>query len=359
MEVLEAATHGGLSFLRTRLGRQTAGEPLLLFTHGSGFNAGVWRPTLDHLRAVRPKLTAEVLALDWTGHGRSRPPAGLGVSAERYEWRTVAPRDVFELLAEQSSATAGRPLVGVGHSFGGAGLVLAELARPGTFRGLVLVEPIIRAPEAGATHPLVERTRRRRARFDVASLDDVREHFAARAYAMWDPAALAGYVERGFRPASAPGGARCFELACAPDVEASVYLGGMQSSIYERLSDVGCACTVAAGGRSATLATERRSNVQQHREIARALKGCILPVAVAAERGHSVPSGRHAARARRLPDRADCSPRAVRSPCANVRASTPVRARLQWKTLHGWPGSLRCRWITLPRKRSATMLRRR
>jgi pimeloyl-ACP methyl ester carboxylesterase len=59
----DASTASGLAFLRGRIGRATPGEPLLLFAHGSGFNAAIWRPTIERLARLRPALSAEVVAL--------------------------------------------------------------------------------------------------------------------------------------------------------------------------------------------------------------------------------------------------------------------------------------------------------
>ncbi|KAJ1618029.1 Alpha/Beta hydrolase protein [Pavlovales sp. CCMP2436] len=278
---------GRLAFLRGRLGRSTPGEPLLLLTHGAGFNAGVWRPTLQHLPATLPAtLSAEVISLDWTGHGSSQSPSGSGVSAERYEWGAIAPRDVFELLGE--CRRAGQPVFGIGHSFGGAGLLLAELERPGTFSGLVLIEPIVRPSDLQASHPLVERTMRRRAHFALSSAVQLVDHFAKRAYASWHRDALTGYVERGFRSTGAE--SHSFELTCAPETEASVYLGGMQNGVWEALPRVACPCTLAAGEKSETLAIDSAtSNEGMHRLIAARLSGCKLPLALALGCGHSVP----------------------------------------------------------------------
>jgi pimeloyl-ACP methyl ester carboxylesterase len=64
---------------------------------------------------------------------------------------------------------APRQVCGVGHSMGGAGLVLTELRRPGALDAMVLVEPILfhhdRAPDR--RNELADRTSRRRASWCV------------------------------------------------------------------------------------------------------------------------------------------------------------------------------------------------
>ena len=146
----ERATPGGLAYSFGRAGRSAkdakAPTPLVLFAHGAGFNRGTWLPALRelHARLWDNSVVYDVIALDWTAHGRSRGLDGDGPpSAGRYVWRDVFPRDVAELLEAEGRA---RPVYGVGHSMGGAGLVLAELEKPGTFRGLLLVDPIVARP---------------------------------------------------------------------------------------------------------------------------------------------------------------------------------------------------------------------
>ena len=93
-------------------------------------------------RAFGTKVfTAAALAWDVRGHGRG-PALDLPAS-----WWTFG-RDLVE-TDRQHGQCAGRlpdSVVGVGHSMGGTVLVLAELLRPGTFTGLVLVEPVLIPP---------------------------------------------------------------------------------------------------------------------------------------------------------------------------------------------------------------------
>ncbi len=106
----------------------TAGPPLdhgpvLLFIHGEGGNAGVWRRSLAQLGE-----TALVIAFDFPGHGRSGNTEGLA-SIEAYRDFTVSFIAALELPA----------LVAVGTSMGAA--VALELAAtlPQQVRALVLL----------------------------------------------------------------------------------------------------------------------------------------------------------------------------------------------------------------------------
>ncbi|MCB0965178.1 MAG: alpha/beta fold hydrolase, partial [Acidimicrobiales bacterium] len=126
--------------------------PPLLVAHATGFCAGPYRP-------MAPILAADhhVWALDFRAHGASTRPDGP------ISWRGMAD----DVLAVVDAIDAG-PVLGLGHSMGGACLALAELVRPGTVRAAYLFEPIIFPDEwadARGPNPLAEAARRRRASF--------------------------------------------------------------------------------------------------------------------------------------------------------------------------------------------------
>lgn len=201
----------------------------LLFVHATGFCAGVWTPMAARLG------TARRAALDVRGHGRSgTPAAGM-------DWAGTA-QDVLATV----DALGLHDVFGVGHSMGGASLVLAEQARPGTFRGLWLFEPII-FPTGGrrpsdADNPLVAGARRRRP--DFASAGAASANFAAKPpFDALDPAALAAYVEYGFE--HLPDGT--VTLRCRPETEAETYAMGPHHDAMDHLATVRCPVWVVRG----------------------------------------------------------------------------------------------------------------
>ncbi len=205
-----------------------AGE--VLFVHATGFCAGVWGPVASHFSGMRRS------ALDVRGHGRSAvPEAGM-------HWSGTAQ----DVLATIDALGLERPF-GIGHSMGGASLILAEQARPGTFRGLWIFEPIIfpKVLADAGDNPLVAGARRRRADFDSASA--AYDNFSSKPpFSVLDPQALAAYVEYGFETLDDG----TVTLRCRPEVEAATYEMGPQHDAFEHLGGVRCPVTVARGGDS-------------------------------------------------------------------------------------------------------------
>jgi pimeloyl-ACP methyl ester carboxylesterase len=188
-------------------GGPESGATPLIFAHATGFHGRVWD-------AIAERFPAHpVFAIDLRGHGLSRAGPIDG-------WRVLA-HDVTDFL-EQSGITGA---VGIGHSMGAHTLLQAAADNPGRFAKLVLFDPVILAPEfyaptealytADNPHPAIRRKR------DFASPEAMIERFRSRdPYDLFDAKVFEDYCRHGLVPAASGEG---FELACAPEVEASVY----------------------------------------------------------------------------------------------------------------------------------------
>jgi pimeloyl-ACP methyl ester carboxylesterase len=204
--------------------------PDVLLCHPTGFHGRVWEPVAARLAPV-----ARCWALDFRGHGASDLPASASL-----HWPRLA--DDVLAVVDHLGLTGVR---GVGHSMGGAALVMAEQDRPGTMQALWCYEPILFPPAEARTagNPLSAAALRRRRWFP--DREAALANYAAKPpMRSFDPDALAAYVEHGFR--DVPDGG--VELCCPPEVEAAVFDGAVGTTGFARLGEVRCPVTVAVGG---------------------------------------------------------------------------------------------------------------
>ena len=219
------------------------GRPIL-FAHPTGFLGAVWLPIIRRLRDAG--FDGKVYTYDQRGHGlSSKPDAG-------YDWSLFV-SDTVELVG----ALAIRDALGVGHSAGATTLACVAAAVPGSFRRLVMIDPILFDPadahllERG-DNPMATRTRNRRLVW--ASRGEIFESYRARPpYDTWTDEALRAYIEHG-----------TFER---PDGEVELLCPGrIEAQIYENAASVdGCACLaeldipvrLVRGGRSTSFSGDR------------------------------------------------------------------------------------------------------
>ena len=202
--------------------------PPVLFAHATGFHGRVWDEVIRRVPGRR------AISVDLRGHGRSgKPPAP-------YCW-TEFGRD----LAQLAELLGIRDALGVGHSMGGHAVTLAAAVRPHTFASLLLLDPVIFAPEVyGRRRDDAAYIAKRRNEW--ASPGEMIERFRPRPpFAQWRPEVLRDYCEYGLLPA----GDR-FVLACPPEIEASIYAasGTHASDIHACLEKVDAPVTVVRGG---------------------------------------------------------------------------------------------------------------
>ncbi len=216
----------------------TLGDPApdarpLLLCHATGFHGRVWEALAAELADRR------CVALDFRGYGDSTEPDG------DLDWHGFAD-DVLAVVDGLALAEHG-PVQAVGHSKGGAALLLAEQARPGTFGAVVAFEPIVfPPPPAGAPagpNPLAEITRRRRTTFD--SVEDAVANYRTKAtLGALRPDVLEDYVRHGFAPTDDG------RIALKADVEheARTYEMAAGHGGFARLGEVACPVLVCASG---------------------------------------------------------------------------------------------------------------
>lgn len=203
-----------------------AGDELLLLAHATGFCKELWRPVVSSLRDQG--VAAPALAWDARGHGRG-PALEMPAS-----WWTLG-RDLVELIGDLDRA--GRlpeSVVGVGHSMGGTVLVLAEFLRPGTFTGLVLVEPVLIPPPFVRNPELLLAQGAARRRPVFGSREELIESYLAKPlFQRWYPEAFRAYVDHGFE--EVPEG---LALRCRREVEAELFATGSECGAFARLDEL-------------------------------------------------------------------------------------------------------------------------
>jgi len=232
-EMIESS--GGVWITQHDLGgpRSNTRVPVLLFAHATGFHGQVFGPLASFLNDQ-----FRCVALDLRGHGTSELPPGTGMA-----WSGMAD-DIVAALAGDHFPVG--PLHGIGHSMGGAALVLAAARQPDLFRSLWLYEPVIVPPEDGmlpdGDNTMSEGAARRRERFE--SLEQAYENYRSKPpLDQLHPDALRAYVDGGF--SSSPDGS--VTLRCRPSIEAEVFRHAAASGAWDNVAALEIPVAVVVG----------------------------------------------------------------------------------------------------------------
>jgi pimeloyl-ACP methyl ester carboxylesterase len=203
----------------------------VLFSHATGFHGRCFDPHAKRLGELHS------VTFDYRGYGDS-------TIDDDWDVRWSAYGD--DALCVARYAAAQGPVIGVGHSMGGAALVMAALREPALFRALVLYEPIIFPPTArdpdAPKPPLADGARRRRATFP--SFDDALANYAAKPpLNVFHPECLEAYVRHGFR--ATPDGD--VTLKCRPEHEARTYESGGLHETWDALGNLATPVWLVSG----------------------------------------------------------------------------------------------------------------
>lgn len=206
------------------------GHPVMI-CHATGFHGLAYAPF-----AAALAQNHRVVAVDLRGHGATNVP-----STDDLAWNGMA-EDVAAVL----DAMFDVPPFAVGHSMGGAAILMAELARPGSIRAAWLFEPIV-FPGPWEPSPnekgMAAAAAGRRAEFP--SREAAFERYGARPpLNALRTDALASYVHHGFVDGSSPDDP--VQLACAPTTEAATFGTPVKLGLHQ-LDSLVLPMRVAAG----------------------------------------------------------------------------------------------------------------
>ena len=211
-----------------------AGSPILL-SHATGFHAHCFEP-MAQIFSKRH----HVMGFDHRGYGDAETVDPATISWKQYGL------DALAAARHLSAQHNGAPVVGVGHSMGGASLLMAALAEPSLFSALFVFEPIVYPPtpedDSRPPNPLAGGARKRKSRFP--SFEAALDNFTAKPpMASFHAGAREAYVRHGFKP-TADGEV---ELKCLPEHEARTYETGGSSGAWEDLPNITTHVWVVSG----------------------------------------------------------------------------------------------------------------
>ena len=209
--------------------------PPLIFLHATGFQPWLWHPLAREFAD-----SYRIIAPSFCDHRETDPEEG-GLN-----WTTLAEDTVrlCNILRIES------PYL-VGHSMGATVLLIANALYGLPATGMVLIEPILlppefyRGPMRVDEHPLAAKAIKRTNFWQ--DRDEVMAYLRSRTlFQGWTEEMLELYILHGMTGGD-NGGLR---LACGPQREAALFMGGRQFDPWPLLPKVSCPVLIVEGGKS-------------------------------------------------------------------------------------------------------------
>jgi len=239
---------GNLFIVANRFSGSKDSKRVLFFNHATGFCKEVWNPLIEELR--KQGNTDEIVTIDQANHGDSailnhgklpNEPQNNDGKWSPFSWNWNGEHVVGvlnQLYPKEIRKT--KKIYGIGHSGGGAAILLAQIFQPGLFDGLIPIEPIV-MPKAltGPNGRSLAASKRRRY---FSSREEVYNSFISKKlFEGCEPRAVKAYTENGFRDVDARFGdteKTGVTLKCDPKQEEATFLGSNKTDIFERISEI-------------------------------------------------------------------------------------------------------------------------
>jgi len=207
----------------------------LFFAHATGFLPWLWHPIVkefsDQNRVWVPYIC----------NYRECAPEKGGLS-----WDVIA-KDLSVFYAKQKIQ---KPLL-IGHSMGGTVLTIAAALYGVEPAGLILIEPIFLPEDIYSMtptvkdHPLASKSIKRTNHWK--SEEDAWNYLKSKTlFSDWDEEVLRMYIQYGMEKQQAGD----LKLACAPENEAAMFMGGWNRNPWPLLNKIKCPVLVVEGEKS-------------------------------------------------------------------------------------------------------------
>lgn len=179
------------------------GDVTFIGLHANGLPKELYEPLWDDLQkkmSAKGRRIRSIWMADMTNQGQSSilNERLLGNDPSWFDFS----RDLLFLI-NQKQQEMPQPLVGIGHSVGGAQLAFLSMFHPRLFQALVFIDPTIQTEDPGKGFVAMSTFRR-----DTwPSRQSAREKFgASKFYKAWDPRVLDKWMDYGLRDVSQPAG---------------------------------------------------------------------------------------------------------------------------------------------------------
>jgi lipase len=211
------------------------GGPPLIFLHATGFLPWLWHPLARDLAS-----NYRIIAPSFCEHRDTDPESG-GLS-----WSTLA-EDTVRLC---SALQLEKPFL-VGHSMGATVHLIAHTLYGLKAAGMILIEPILLPTEyyqgrmSVDEHPFAAKAIRRTNFWH--NRDEAMTYLRSRSlFQAWDDEILELYIRYGMTRGENGG----LQLACSPQREAALFMGGRQYDPWSLLPKVSCPVLLVEGEKS-------------------------------------------------------------------------------------------------------------
>lgn len=188
---------------------ETPGIPILI-AHANGYSAGCYRYYIENL-----KNQFRVLALDFSGHGKSESTLNFS------SWYFFRDQILYLLEKELSPQ---EKAIGIGHSLGGASMLLSIKKKPNYFLKVIALDPVVLNIHISLLaklieNPLAKAAKSRRKTFQSIQLIE-RAYRKFPAFSNWDEEIWKDYLKSCVR---STGNGKEVELCCDPILEAKIF----------------------------------------------------------------------------------------------------------------------------------------